>query len=352
MSGFFKENNSLAFKNRSNIFAAKLRPLVSNDELEAGLFEGIYENKNNSDDLEITEVRLLDGENTVVAEKSLEGIDNTDTIQPPPPPPITTTVQAIAPMKKSGTEPGNTAKPLKYKIGTPLDSVLQQENSNDVLLAAFTNTQRICSSLKSQLSDQEKENSKLKSEITEYESKFNNINEKLVNYKTMLSSLKQNLNEATLWKKSHERTIQEYKTMQETINRKLKILQDELEEIRPKLSKTNETIKDYENDMYKKNGEIEYLKRELDETSGLLSEEKIKNNKIFTLFKEEKENLMWCWNNNLGNLQAYIGILFQHMLTELSVNLLEKDQRRHNKTVQELENLVELQISRSNTRYV
>ncbi|CAI6443341.1 CMF_HP2_G0012180.mRNA.1.CDS.1 [Saccharomyces cerevisiae] len=56
---------------------------------------------------------------------------------------------------------------------------LQNTSSNDVLLEAFTNTQRICSNLKQELQKQQQDNAKLKVRLQSYASNSDKINEKV-----------------------------------------------------------------------------------------------------------------------------------------------------------------------------
>lgn len=329
MSGFFRENNSLAFKNRSNIFAAKLRPVAVNDESaefdSSGIiddaFYGEIDKNKKSDDLEITEVRLLDGESTVVTDRSSH--------------------EAVDPKNN------NASGEQEENMGSAT-----QQNSNDVLLEAFTNTQRICSSLKQQLAQSQKENLSLNRQITDYETKTKSINNKIGEYKKLLESLKDNLNDVIEMKKSQEKTIDENKTVQEGINQKLRTLQKEIENVGDKLKKSNEIARAYEGEVNSKKNEIDYLKRQLDEAEGLLSEEKIKNNKLFTTFKEEKESILSYWNKNLGNQQAYINELLQTLQNEVISVLIKNNQGTNASLITELKDYFQIQISSSITEYV
>lgn len=327
MSGFFRENNNLAFKNRANIFAAKLRPVAASDEsldfdssgiMEEGLYSEIDNKNKKSDDLEITEVRLLDGESTVVKDKSHDTI----------------------------------TKATNIKTGGGDLNLANQENSNDVLLEAFTNTQRICSNLKQQLVKSHKENSTLKTQLSEFENKTKQLNDKLGEYKKLLSDLKESLNSVKAMKEAQEHTFDEYKSKQATITQKLKTLKTEMEQMNGKLKKSNETVRINETELQNKRKEIDYLKRELDETSGLLSEEKIKNNKILSMLKEEKESMLTYWNKNSGNQQVYFGILLKSLQDGLVSEIHQKTQDTYSTLAKELKDNFQLQISTSTNKYV
>ncbi len=330
---FFRDNINLPFKNRSNIFQNKLRTVSdatdynnenSKPEVAASEDSSIvmdeYINKiieteysentvvnddvGNSfqkpnDELQITEIRIIDDKEQLAPVQDQSHNQTQQELRP-----------NFTQVKESKNE--NIMQPLIT------------ENSNDVLLEAFTNTQKICSNLKSQLLKEQRENERLKKMLNDFEETNQKTGKKINEYKSLFESLNEKLSVLSHQKIQNEKSLKEFVTFQEEQKSKLDKSQIEIESLKSKLNEGKNILDVMKNDLMQKSSEIDFLKKELDECSGLLSEEKIKSNKINQTIENKNNDLVHYLDKNITNQQNLIDELFKQVSTNNLKKLLQR----------------------------
>lgn len=330
---FFRDNINLTFKNRSNIFQNKLRTVSdatdynnenSKPEVAASEDSSIvmdeYINKiieteysentvvnddvGNSfqkpnDELQITEIRIIDDKEQLAPVQDQSHNQTQQELRP-----------NFTQVKESKNE--NIMQPLIT------------ENSNDVLLEAFTNTQKICSNLKSQLLKEQRENERLKKMLNDFEETNQKTGKKINEYKSLFESLNEKLSVLSHQKIQNEKSLKEFVTFQEEQKSKLDKSQIEIESLKSKLNEGKNILDVLKNDLMQKSSEIDFLKKELDECSGLLSEEKIKSNKINQTIENKNNDLVHYLDKNITNQQNLMDELFKQVSTNNLKKLLQR----------------------------
>ena len=330
---FFRDNINLPFKNRSNIFQNKLRTVSdatdynnenSKPEVAASEDSSIvmdeYINKiieteysentvvnddvGNSfqkpnDELQITEIRIIDDKEQLAPVQDQSHNQTQQELRP-----------NFTQVKESKNE--NIMQPLIT------------ENSNDVLLEAFTNTQKICSNLKSQLLKEQRENERLKKMLNDFEETNQKTGKKINEYKSLFESLNEKLSVLSHQKIQNEKSLKEFVTFQEEQKSKLDKSQIEIESLKSKLNEGKNILDVLKNDLMQKSSEIDFLKKELDECSGLLSEEKIKSNKINQTIENKNNDLVHYLDKNITNQQNLMDELFKQVSTNNLKKLLQR----------------------------
>lgn len=330
---FFRDNINLPFKNRSNIFQNKLRTVSdatdynnenSKPEVAASEDSSIvmdeYINKiieteysentvvnddvGNSfqkpnDELQITEIRIIDDKEQLAPVQDQSHNQTQQELRP-----------NFTQVKESKNE--NIMQPLIT------------ENSNDVLLEAFTNTQKICSNLKSQLLKEQRENERLKKMLNDFEETNQKTGKKINEYKSLFESLNEKLSVLSHQKIQNEKSLKEFVTFQEEQKSKLDKSQIEIESLKSKLNEGKNILDVMKNDLMQKSSEIDFLKKELDECSGLLTEEKIKSNKINQTIENKNNDLVHYLDKNITNQQNLIDELFKQASTNNLKKLLQR----------------------------
>lgn len=330
---FFRDNINLPFKNRSNIFQNKLRTVSdatdynnenSKPEVAASEDSSIvmdeYINKiieteysentvvnddvGNSfqkpnDELQITEIRIIDDKEQLAPVQDQSHNQTQQELRP-----------NFTQVKESKNE--NIMQPLIT------------ENSNDVLLEAFTNTQKICSNLKSQLLKEQRENERLKKMLNDFEETNQKTGKKINEYKSLFESLNEKLSVLSHQKIQNEKSLKDFVTFQEEQKSKLDKSQIEIESLKSKLNEGKNILDVLKNDLMQKSSEIDFLKKELDECSGLLSEEKIKSNKINQTIENKNNDLVHYLDKNITNQQNLMDELFMQVSTNNLKKLLQR----------------------------
>lgn len=330
---FFRDNINLPFKNRSNIFQNKLRtvsdatdynnenskPEVAASEdsskvmdeyinkiIETEYSENTVVNddvgnsfQKPNDELQITEIRIIDDKEQLAPVQDQSNNQTQQELRP-----------NFTQVKESKNE--NIMQPLIT------------ENSNDVLLEAFTNTQKICSNLKSQLLKEQRENERLKKMLNDFEETNQKTGKKINEYKSLFESLNEKLSVLSHQKIQNEKSLKEFVTFQEEQKSKLDKSQIEIESLKSKLNEGKNILDVMKNDLMQKSSEIDFLKKELDECSGLLSEEKIKSNKINQTIENKNNDLVHYLDKNITNQQNLIDELFKQVSTNNLKKLLQR----------------------------
>ncbi|KAK5963136.1 Zip1p PWA37_004839 [Arxiozyma heterogenica] len=218
---------------------------------------------NDDDDFEITEVREIDDQKDKISLPNIN--DNTAAL-------TNNNNQLIA---KTVTP---TRSNKEITSSTMID--ISNSSSNDVLLEAFTNTQRICSNLKQELILKQSENSKMKIKLNSCENDINKVNIKIESFKKQLAELENKSRKLLSQKETDNGKIRNLKKEYETSKKIVNGYRDDIILLKTLLNKIQDSKRDIEIESTKRAKEIEYLKRELDDCSGQLSEEKIKNGSL------------------------------------------------------------------------
>ena len=218
------------------------------------------ETMGNDDDFEITEVREVEEQNNKVF------LPNTNTT-------------ATANNNNNNQLIAKTIIPTRPNKEVASSTMIDISNSssNDVLLEAFTNTQRICSNLKQELMLKQNENSKMKIKLSSYENDINKVNIKIESFRKQLTELESKGRKLLSQKETDNVKIQNLKKEYETSKKIVNGYRDDIISLKTLVNKIQDNKRDIEIESTKRAKEIEYLKRELDDCSGQLSEEKIKN---------------------------------------------------------------------------
>lgn len=295
MSNFF--NTHLNFKPRSNIFC-KIRTkdssgdrisLDSNDELlengscfsksdESGSKTTIVEHQFvNKPSMESTPkvIKTLDNPNRNPHDEELE----------------------ITEVRRVEDESLLIDKDGLKKINRILDT--GNQSPNDILLEAFTNTQKVCTNLKIELQRQQTENQKQKEDIQNYRVEISRINETLNRYKTSLNVIEEKSKWLFQQKKVGDDKIYELKQMYEKVQSRLRKYHNESKDLNIIIEDLRLQLSNSENDASQKNKELEYLKKELNNYSGQLSEEKIRNSELISGLNNFKHQLSEMVDNSI-----------------------------------------------------
>lgn len=189
-------------------------------------------------------------------------------------------------------------------------------SSNDVLLEAFTNTQKICSNLKQELQRQHTENSKLKTQVQNYQVDNEKIAAKLSGYKKILNSLDEQFKSLLEQKKGSDMRLKGLKENHDTLKKKIDCYKKNFTEFQSSISEFKSLKKDSDAELAKRSKEIEYLKRELNDCSGQLSEEKIKNSSLIQEFSKIREEFKTTLTNEVSQ---------KHLEVQSKLDALEKN---------------------------
>ncbi|AJV11954.1 BMC_2a_G0011580.mRNA.1.CDS.1 [Saccharomyces cerevisiae] len=200
-------------------------------------------------------------------------------------------------------------------------------SSNDVLLEAFTNTQRICSNLKQELQKQQQDNAKLKVRLQSYASNSDKINEKVGKYKSCLETLQERIATLTSHKNNQETKLKDLRQNHQLYQRRISGFKTSIENLNKTINDLGKHKKEADAELMKKGKEIEYLKRELDDCSGQLSEEKIKNSSLIQEMGKNREEMIKSIENFFSEDKAHHLLQFnkfEERIHDLFENKLQK----------------------------
>ncbi|CCF58301.1 hypothetical protein KAFR_0E01470 [Kazachstania africana CBS 2517] len=360
MSNFFRDS-SLGFKPRSNIFS-KLRvkdPISAkyqNGNQEISLMEDEGDSSmindilftTNKDDTSFSEfnstepskdakgnIFQLNTSTPKVSKKSTikssDLVDDEDF--------EITEVRTVPNCKTAGSDGYENQVEKKIVPKPVLDAPTRREptamsnidtSSNDVLLEAFTNTQRICVSLKHELQNQQTENTKLKSDLKSYQTDTRKIQDKITEYNDILTSLRDKSKELMEQKQNDKLKFQELRKTHENFESKIKSYREDIESLKTSLNSLKNLKKDTELQLAKKNQEIEYLQRELDDCSGQLSEEKIKNDNLLQNISDNKKEFATLLDQHFSEYKTYDREQIEELQRTMAENLKNELQTKLN----------------------
>ncbi|SCU87959.1 LADA_0E07294g1_1 [Lachancea dasiensis] len=162
-------------------------------------------------------------------------------------------------------------------------------STNEVLLEAFNNTQRICSNLKSELQRLKSENQQQSRLVSNYKAEIMNIEGKVGQYRQLLASIETKSVDLQKQKQTSEEQLLKLRSDYDELVERLHNYTKDSGSIRKLLEETRSTQKRSDAEIAKRLKELEYLKKELNNSSGLLSEEKLKNRDLMQELKKFRE---------------------------------------------------------------
>ncbi|CCE62814.1 hypothetical protein TPHA_0D01750 [Tetrapisispora phaffii CBS 4417] len=286
-----------AIKDNKDISVA---PSISNKKFD----------ESEEDELEITEVRNLTPTNMFYPDTANNYPEDTSTV-----------------VDKKLTSINTGAK----NTDTNYNNHSLETSSNDVLLDAFNNTQKICSVLKIELQNAQQDNKKLKNKIQATDEETNKLASKFAEYKKKICDLEQKIKWFDEQKNHNDNKLHDLKKTNQLVVAKINDLKTNYESIGVTVSNLKRSKMMTETELNKKNKEIEYLQKELDDCSGQLSEEKIRNNNLILEFNtiktqntEINESMKKNFNEFDSMLKTFINERFINCLKDESSNTKEE----------------------------
>lgn len=295
MSNFFRDNN-IVFKPRRNIFSKLRNPKDGESDVSnsSSIMDNPFFNKTD-DSMKISTpndkqtipkdimrstptsspIRNLRVENMEPEGEEEGELEITEVRE--------VTLPALDPLLK------NTGKEEEYSELAANTTV--NASSNDVLLEAFTNTQRICSKLKLELQRQQQKNGQQKEQIDQYKSEISNMSGKIGSHRNLLTLLEEQMKALKQNKSETDILISELSSNYTTLSNKVKTSTAECESLKSTLHQQKSYQKNLEFTIQQKKKELDYLKKELDNCSGQLSEEKIKYNELLQQITTSKTEI-------------------------------------------------------------
>ncbi|SCV05566.1 LANO_0H10308g1_1 [Lachancea nothofagi CBS 11611] len=177
-------------------------------------------------------------------------------------------------------------------------------STNDVLLEAFNNTQKICSNLKLELQRLKSENQNQSQAVNTYKSEVSKIENKMEQYRKLLTIIEERSSELQSQKKTTEQQLTSLRHDYDGLMERIRTYNKECDAVKRTLDETRSLHKKSESNMSKKVKELEYLKKELNDCSGLLSEEKLKNRDLLQDIKKLREQSNALVENVLKKMDA------------------------------------------------
>ena len=186
---------------------------------------------------------------------------------------------------------------------------LSGPSSNDVLLEAFTNTQKICSSLKIELQGQKNDNQKLKTRLKFYETEITRIRGALADYRSLLNDLQEKSLEIQKKKITDGNILIETRRKQQNMIGQLTKYQKEIGELKDSVFAMNKVKHALDTELLKKDKDLEYIRQELDDCSGQLTEEKMRNSSLLQEITSSRQQT-----------EAFVQKCFEEIITEAKLN--------------------------------
>lgn len=229
--------------------------------------------------------------------------------------------------------------------------------SNDVLLEAFTNTQRICSKLKHDLQYEQTNNAKLKKQIVLYQNDIKKLEDKISTHRDFLKSLEDKSLNLSEQKKVDGKIIEDLKSSNSIILGKLNDYKTDISAMKTAFSNFDNWKKDMETELGKKSKEIVYLKKELDECSGQLTEETIRNDTLLSELSSKQTELTKNLDINKNEIQDVFKEKFfefeksfeDHLTDELNNKVIEPNNLNKNEITEKMDQHFEKTLSNINS---
>ncbi|SSD60150.1 uncharacterized protein SCODWIG_01911 [Saccharomycodes ludwigii] len=300
-------NNSSIIMPKIKDYHDKRSPLLNN--------KNVYQPKGGNRKLHIEDQENNDSNNNILFSSKEDSPEDNDDIE-------ITDIKQI-----SKNTPSNTKERSDYESSSDTDDkkftdgehvreessrldIMINESSNDVLMKAFTNTQKICSQLKMELQKSKDKNNTLKNEVATYKTEINNLTKKFEGFQNGLNSMAENQRELTKIRESNDMKLKNIGQEMSEVKRKMDNSNIELNSLRTILTNVKELKKNLEIDLIKKNKEIDYLKKEINNAYGQLSEEKIKSNGLLKDVNELKTLVTDSNTSMLEKLKDHLGKAF------------------------------------------
>ncbi|QLQ80990.1 hypothetical protein HG537_0E03450 [Torulaspora globosa] len=208
-------------------------------------------------------------------------------------------------------------------------------SSNDVLLEAFNNTQKICSNLKQELQRQQSENSKLKSQIHSYQVDNDKLSTKFAEMRQLLTDLSDKSVALSAQKGVTDANLEEIKGDYERLKKKVEKYRGDIAELKVNLSGLQILKSNSDAELSNRAKEIDYLKRELNDRSGQLSEEKLKNSSLIQEIGKTRDGLKEFFSRLFADGQVELSSKFDTIGTDVITKIkLDLDSSLKNHTAE------------------
>ena len=304
MPNFFRDS-TLGFKPRSNIFN-KLRPKENNNESNdtvskndgndsSSMMNYVFSDGDDSLQTNETEINSYNNSENIKklstsTPRTIKNLTNDNKIVNEDDEDFEITeirsIDNVLDDKKGNNEVIKNRKVQEQNISNDINPMeiakpsSSDTSSNDVLLEAFTNTQKICSTLKLELQKSKTENKKLTTKVKDFEEDTKNIQDKINKYRLFLNNLHEK--NSDLFKKisSDSNNITELKKFQEELQKKITKYKDDVNRLKDQMIDLQKIKNSLESELVKKNKDLQYIRQELDDCSGQLTEEKMKNSSL------------------------------------------------------------------------
>ncbi|AGO09906.1 AaceriAAL085Cp [[Ashbya] aceris (nom. inval.)] len=166
-----------------------------------------------------------------------------------------------------------------------------EPSSNDVLLEAFANTQRIYSNLKQELDRQHAKNEQQRQEIELYRNEIDDIRGKVCNYRNLLTALEDDSKSLLEQKNNGEKKLEQLRSAYNSMAAKIGTFQKQSSELKTTLENLRSLTLARESELKGKDVEIDYLKGELNNCTGQLDQERVRNSELLHVLGELKVEL-------------------------------------------------------------
>lgn len=231
--------------------------------------------------------------------------------------------------KATGSHERTTIAGAKTKVE---EAQCSDTSSNDVLLEAFNNTQKICSNLKQELQRQQSENSKLKSQIHSYQVDNDKLSTKFAEMRQLLADLSDKSVALSAQKGVTDANLEEIKSDYERLKKKVEKYRGDIAELKINLSGLQTLKSNSDAELSKRAREIDYLKRELNDRSGQLSEEKLKNSSLIQEIGRTRDGLKEFFSHLFADGQVELSSKFDSIAADVITKIkldLESSLKNH-----------------------
>ncbi|SCV03355.1 LAME_0H09758g1_1 [Lachancea meyersii CBS 8951] len=178
--------------------------------------------------------------------------------------------------------------------------------TNDVLLEAFTNTQKICSNLKQELQRAKAESQQQNDTINFYKSELGKLEGKMGGHKQMLNALETRSSELESQRKIRGEQLTALRGEYDALKERVRIHIKDSDLIRKQLEEFRQQHDQCDTNMSRKTEELEHLKRELADTASVLSEEKLRNGDLMHEMKKMREQSASLMEDVLKRMESSI----------------------------------------------
>lgn len=287
MSNFFRDNN-IGFKPRSNIFS-KMRAKDSNrdvdtDTTDSILMDSPFFHQHDSSKLAGGSVENMTAGTSFVGSAQESTPKRAKIVLSG----MTCNSEGVAGSEVQGVAHSDSSD---VRCKGVVKGAVVDTSSNDVLLEAFTNTQRICASLKRDLHEQQSKNKQQRQEIEKYKRDIDKIREKVGGYQALLDALGDKSKWLIERKKINDKNVEHLNQSYDSMTAKVQQLQEQSNTLNITIGNMRTGELERESELRTKNKEIEYLRNEVNNFSVQLEEERARNSILVQQFDNMRKEI-------------------------------------------------------------